>query len=345
MTVIVVPSWTDLERVFATARQALFIASPFYKKAGLERMLSTDARGIDFICRLSPGDWADRISDPDALSDVLEMLEDDGRQVRLRIQPRLHAKLYVADRSTALLSSANLTEGGFGGNIELAVELNGAVAADAQDLLTSGGQGRSLSVHDLGEWIQQAWSSIASSRRRKDESSSADELATAQAALDDLLGFGQSKSGRARIPSLRSARDVSDYWDYVRWLEGHADLPGAGLLVERARNLNGQNLTGHTRQCFFAVAHFLGDHPEYIAALRQWLEQAGSDDIYQPEPPIAADWIDHLDDCALQEGSGYSYPTIRGILPPGVGGTRSNGGGGISTLKRTFPLVAEYSSD
>jgi len=67
-----------------------------------------------------------------------------------------------------------------------------------------------------------------------------------------------------------------------------------------------------------------------------------SDDVYKLPDEISSAWLKHINRHATDSGDGYDYAVLRGILPPSVGGTRIGGGGGISTLKRMFPLVACY---
>jgi phosphatidylserine/phosphatidylglycerophosphate/cardiolipin synthase-like enzyme len=56
----------------------------------------------------------------------LDALTDLGKGVagfRLTHLPSLHAKIYVADRKMAIVTSGNLTEGGLRGNLEYGVAL------------------------------------------------------------------------------------------------------------------------------------------------------------------------------------------------------------------------------
>ena len=65
-------------------------------------------------------------------------------------------------------------------------------------------------------------------------------------------------------------------------------------------------------------------------------------EVYQPNSLIANAWLEHVDTHATDVGVRYNYSILRGILPPSLGGTRLGGGGGSSTLKRMFPLIARF---
>ena len=89
-----------------------------------------------------------------------------------------------------------------------------------------------------------------------------------------------------------------------------------------------------------------GDLNNRISSVRNLsaqLDALGPDELYQFDlPPVLEAWFRHLDEHATDTGPIYSYPTLRGILPPSAGGTREGGGGESSTLKRMLPLVARY---
>ena len=150
-----------------------------------------------------------------------------------------------------------------------------------------------------------------------------------------MLGFG-SGAGLASEPRL------TDLTDFASWLGHHRQLSGAQVLLDRHTNTDGQNLTGHFKQCFFACWRFFGEHPELRNQLSDALDHLQPDDLFQPDEHITEAWVEHVDRHATDAGPGWSYAILRGILPPSVGGTRLRGGGGISTLKRMLPLVARY---
>ena len=80
------------------------IVCPFIKKGALERLLSHQPGDVQVITRFNLNDFADGVSDVEAL----RMLLDAGASIRgIR---NLHAKLYLFGTSRAIITSANLTK-------------------------------------------------------------------------------------------------------------------------------------------------------------------------------------------------------------------------------------------
>ena len=96
------------------------IISPFIKESVIESLLSYKPRKLQVITRFNLGDFADRVSDVDAL----RSLTDANAQVRG--VKNLHAKLYVFGSTRTIITSANLTDAGLNRNFEL-----GTVSEDA----------------------------------------------------------------------------------------------------------------------------------------------------------------------------------------------------------------------
>lgn len=330
---ILQPAWTDLEALVASATDELTIVTPFYTEDGVNRIFDRlgAATSLQVVTRLSPPDWAAGAADPQALFALLDLVRE---RCGLRIVRNLHAKVYVADRHTALLGSSNLTGGGFGGNVEMAVRVQGHEAEEVRAAtLAACAAGKPLSVDALKRWIDLAEPKVAAAAKR--ETPIAEELADAQAELDRVLGFGRATK---RLPD--PAQD--DLRDFVDWLRSRRTLPGADVVIRRHDNADGQNLQGHVKQSFFAAVRFCEDYPEVAAEMQGALGSLGPDDIYKPSTAVGEAWNRHLDDHALDTGAVWSYPVLRGELPASLGGSVANGGGGSSTLKRILPLVAEY---
>ncbi|MXX84850.1 MAG: hypothetical protein F4Y71_00140 [Acidobacteria bacterium] len=260
-------------------------------------------------------------------------------QATLRVVQRLHAKLYAADDSRAILGSSNLSEGGFDHNIELVIELSGDTARDAVSALHAecARHSRDVSLEQLGKWIARSHDTVRAARAAAAEEPEA--LAEVQADLDQMLGFGTASSALSTLA-------VPDVALFISWLETTPGLPGAQVILDRYRNTNRQNLSGHVKQCFFGAVRFLWEHPEFVPATSDALDQLRAQDVYEmADPALRQAWTAHLDAHALDRGESFSYPTLRGILPPSLGGTRQGGGGGISTFKRLVPLVARRISE
>jgi hypothetical protein len=129
---------------------------------------------------------------------------------------------------------------------------------------------------------------------------------------------------------------------YVQWLENNLNLPGAQVLLNRHYNTDGQNLTGHFKQCFYATIGFLTEMPQIKISLVSELGRLQIEDVYQPSEQVAIAWFEYIEKHATDFGDEYDHSVLLRILPPPLGGTVSGGGGGSSTFKRMLPLVALY---
>lgn len=338
MAEIIIPEWEDFRDIVYNATSSLIICCPFYTETGVDIIFDNlrDDTSLSFFTRLSPSDWVNGVSDPEALVILLELLRDAGHTVILQINQRLHAKVYIADRDRALIGSSNLSEGGFSRNLEVMVRLSGEDAGQAWNVFDQEIRpvARHIAINQLRLWVNTYLNTISSVRRTK-ESTEADDLENAQKDLDILLGYGQT--GRQITEPSNS-----DLADFVEWLRANTNLTGADVLLARHDNSDNQNLTGHFRQCFFSVFRFLNEHTELQRPLSQECDQLSPTDIYQLSIKISGYWIEHVDTHATDSGEGYSYSVLRGILPPSLGGTRLGGGGGSSTLKRMLPLVGKF---
>lgn len=126
-TVRVLPrQWCDaLADLVAGARSELVLTAPFITAEGtrlLRDHKSTEikARGrIEIVTDLSPVHVCDDSLDPGALADLVHC---DERSTVWHV-PSLHAKVYIADSERAIVTSGNLTAGGFYRNFEYGVEI------------------------------------------------------------------------------------------------------------------------------------------------------------------------------------------------------------------------------
>ena len=334
MARVIRASWDAFDRIVGSARSRLLICSPFYSEEGLGRLFDSfpfpGGPQMTVVSRLSPSDWLSGVADPRAMLTLLETLGDEHRLI---VHQRLHAKAYLADSARGLVGSANLSSGGFDRNFEIMLDLDEAEAADADSMIEreASSSGVSIARASFRQWVAAHESRINDLRREEPD---ATRLADAQRSLDDLLGYGRAGAVAEEIPDIE---------DYAAWLALDERLPGAEVVLDRLRNLSGQNLSGHVRQSYYAVVRFLFERPQHVEPLASELDSmAQRDDIYQPDDDLSRDWIRHLDEHATELGDGWDYAVLRGILPPNLGGTRSGGGGGSSTLKRMLPLVARF---
>jgi hypothetical protein len=335
MSKVLAPSWRDLTDVVRSAQSQLLICSPYYSGEALGRLFDDIGDGVQlhFWGRLSPSDWANGISDPETLLALLQLLK--GR-AELGICQRLHAKAYAADDSLALVGSANLSRGGFDGNLELVVRFEAPEAAGVVTEVRKAGEPhlRGLRDDQLEAWIDKARPAVLEAARRS--ATEADLFESAQKHLDKLLGFGGADS------STIANATPDDLGKFVDWLRRDLSRPGAKVLVDRATNVGGQNLTGHFQQCFHGSWRFLEERRELEPRLSASLDDLEAGDVFQPDDTVNEAWIKHLDEHATDAGEGFSYSILRGYLPPSLGGTVTGGGGGSSTLKRMLPLVARF---
>jgi PLD-like domain len=127
MTQVVKPSWDLFDRLVAEAKRDLVICAPWVAAAGLQRLQHR-------LLNVPPGTplprvqiWArvaDINTDSPGILELVRNLVAAGVSVVVRDSPLLHAKIYLADRALALVTSANLSEGGFSSNLEAAVVIS-----------------------------------------------------------------------------------------------------------------------------------------------------------------------------------------------------------------------------
>jgi hypothetical protein len=111
---------TELTRALQADASALRIICPFIKVDALKRLLAPRPKALRVITRFNLADFADGVSDIEALRKVLAV----GGQVRgVR---GLHAKLYLFGDSCAVVTSANLTAAALDRNAEFGAVLRGA---------------------------------------------------------------------------------------------------------------------------------------------------------------------------------------------------------------------------
>ena len=324
MAKVIQASWNDLRRIVSSARDRLLVCVPYYSEDGLGQLFDAFSVGaeLSFVSRLSPSDWLNGAADPTTLLALLELLQKESLPPRFVVHQRIHAKAYLADRSTGLLGSANLSAGGFDRNFELMVELESEEARIADSLIDEEIQNRgvTLNLPTFRQWVEKFETQIGGLRQ---EELDAEKLSELQRALDAMLGYGQAKYSLMEVPALS---------DFTEWLSDNEHLSGVPVLLDRCHNLSGQNLTGHFRQSYFAVAHFVQQYPNHGSHLVADLNSLDTNSIFQPNDALLADWISHLDAHATQTGQHYDYAILRGILPPSLGGTRLGGGGGAVLL-------------
>lgn len=138
----------ELTEAIRTDPSEVRIICPFIKKSALECLLSHRPSNIQVITRFNLVDFAEGVSDIEAL----RMLLDADASVR-GIQ-NLHAKLYLFGTSRVIITSANLTEAALTRNQEFGVVAEDeAVIADCQSYFDGlWRHGKDLSRELLDSW-------------------------------------------------------------------------------------------------------------------------------------------------------------------------------------------------
>ena len=113
--------WSQqLAALIRSARDGLLISSPFITSAGCDLVrtnLAVNKREVGSVTVLtdfSPLAICQGANDPAALRSLI----GNGYRLSICHLPRLHAKAYVADTHTAIVTSGNLTSGGLVHNFE-----------------------------------------------------------------------------------------------------------------------------------------------------------------------------------------------------------------------------------
>ena len=120
--------WTDLfDRLIDQARVSLVISSPYIGRGPCNRILSikssseeTNQVSILLLTDLSRDTLLSGATDASAIC----LLAEKFRQIEIRFLPSIHAKVYVADDKLAVVTSANMTDGGLSRNFEYGVKVD-----------------------------------------------------------------------------------------------------------------------------------------------------------------------------------------------------------------------------
>lgn len=134
------PVRAGLTEVLNRTQHELLVASPYVKKNEMDWLLGQLSKRKARLSRLR---LVTDIRSENVLSgsldlDALELLIDSEPNAQVINLPRLHAKVYIADTSFALVTSANLTRPGMELNYEYGVGLDdpGSVKVVRDDLET-----------------------------------------------------------------------------------------------------------------------------------------------------------------------------------------------------------------
>lgn len=183
-----------LASLFHAAQDELVIASPYVSIQGAQSLRQSvrerfrRSGRLHFLTDLSPHNVCQGATEPRAL----KMLTEDVSQHRVSHLPRLHAKVYVADRAMAVIASANLTAGGLARNYEYGVKLSDSAAVEwiRDDILAYSALGAEIDSQRLADYCAAADEVRGLySKTRKDKSDHAVRLfeSKAREMEDDLI--------------------------------------------------------------------------------------------------------------------------------------------------------------
>jgi hypothetical protein len=170
-------NWRNsLAQLVQSARRHLFITSPFVSVEGsrlVARNVGEEFRAngrITFLTNLSVSNLCQAATDPRAIPPLTELV----RQSTVYHLPGLHAKVYIADRSRAIVTSGNLTAGGLYRNVEYGIELSGRdiVSRIRDDFVELAGLGAIVPPPQIARCCDAAERLYANSRERRREAES-----------------------------------------------------------------------------------------------------------------------------------------------------------------------------
>lgn len=151
--------WTaNLKTLLNSAKRNVLIASPFITQEGVlfvHKHLSSKLRNTGdcrVITNLSPNNIVQGATDPRAL----RFLADRVRGLTVWHLPKLHAKVYIADVTSAIVTSANLTSGGLTQNYEYGIHFAGlaTVSQIREEVTAYSDLGACLSPQELKHYVE-----------------------------------------------------------------------------------------------------------------------------------------------------------------------------------------------
>jgi phosphatidylserine/phosphatidylglycerophosphate/cardiolipin synthase-like enzyme len=189
-----------------SAARDLLIASPYVTQEGtalVEASLSREFRQsgrITLITDLSPLNVIQGSTDPSAL----QFLANRFANCAIWHLPRLHAKVYVADAASAIISSGNLTKGGLDLNYEYGVEIDdpAIVGLIRRDVAAYGSLGARIDPPDLRRYRDTADTVRAAFRRQQQSVTSSARMEFERlfrTAEDELISLRISGASRTAV--------------------------------------------------------------------------------------------------------------------------------------------------
>ena len=124
------PPWENyfFSKVHAVER-SLFISSPYikYPVAGLLNEVLRSKQNpnvsVQILTRIRVQDLIEGASDLEAFEKLLQLADVSGLKVTVKCLSNLHAKVYIFDENSAIVTSSNLTPSGLKSNVEYGIEV------------------------------------------------------------------------------------------------------------------------------------------------------------------------------------------------------------------------------
>jgi len=187
-----------LARLIHSAANELVISSPYVSSTGTRFVADNVCGGfrtgghLTVLTDLSPMNICQGATDPNALKSMFSL----APRIELSHLPRLHAKVYVADRDLAIITSGNLTHGGLTANYEYGVEISrqSTVAAVRNDLALYAQLGGLLSEERL-----QAYCQVANEVRSAFQKQKASAMSSVRKAFADVFQNAEDELIRIRL--------------------------------------------------------------------------------------------------------------------------------------------------
>ena len=146
----------ELQNIFLKARNDIIISSPYVTERGTNFVLANLRQEVKakirlrILTNLSPANIYQGSTDPVALKSLALALP----HFTLLHLPKLHAKVYVVDQKSAIVTSANLTAGGLEHNYEYGIKISEPLIVKeiAQDILSYSDLGAMISPQNLDNY-------------------------------------------------------------------------------------------------------------------------------------------------------------------------------------------------
>ena len=116
-------NWSsDFKDFLSAARKEIMISSPFINSRGVDFLLEVGSKdcAVTVLTNLSCNNVAKGVTDPGSVASIFNKFKG----VRVSSVENLHAKVYIIDGTKAIVTSANLTNGGIYSNLEYGVLFN-----------------------------------------------------------------------------------------------------------------------------------------------------------------------------------------------------------------------------